>query len=188
MQELHERNDHVPYKRGCPICIAAQGRQKSHWRSGHTGQFSASFDIAGPFIAGRSFDPVSSGRDKGQGYRYFLACAYSMPLPPTFVLGSKDPPKDGECSEPEEDVHPLEVVEESPGDLVSDLPDMEELFGPAERAVLFAQGLRDRKRVTWALLTRVKKRRYLQTRIHLYLPQAVRRHRCSIAPCFWGYH
>ena len=85
LQALHEQNDHVPYKKGCPVCIAAQGRQRSHWRSGHPGQFAASFDIAGPFVPGKSFDPVASGRDKGLGYRYFLACAYSVPLSPAFV-------------------------------------------------------------------------------------------------------
>ena len=30
---LHVQHDHVPYRRGCPICISAQGRQRSHWRS-----------------------------------------------------------------------------------------------------------------------------------------------------------
>ena len=43
LQALHEINDHVPYRKGCPVCISAQGRQ----RRGHTGQFAASFFFKG---------------------------------------------------------------------------------------------------------------------------------------------
>ena len=75
----HVANDHVPYLKGCPDCIRAQGRQRSHWRGSFTGIHSASFDIAGPFVPGQAFNPEVSGRDKGGGYRYFLACAYSVP-------------------------------------------------------------------------------------------------------------
>ena len=40
----------------------------------------ASFDLAGPFLPGCSFDPVASGRDRGLGYRCFVACAFTIPL------------------------------------------------------------------------------------------------------------
>ena len=80
LQRKHAASDHVPFRKGCPICIQSQGRQRSHWRASHTGLYSASFDIAGPFTPGRSFDPTASGRDKGTGYRYFLACAFSVPV------------------------------------------------------------------------------------------------------------
>ena len=136
MQERHEQHDHVPYRKGCPICVAAQGRQGSHWRSGHTGQFAASFDIAGPFVSGKSFDPVASGRDKGQGYRYFLACAYSVPCPPTFVPGVSGSTKGGDSPAPLVNMLP-EEDEDMCMHEVEDLPSMEELFGPAERAVRF---------------------------------------------------
>ena len=43
----HRANDHVPYRKGCPVCVAAQGRQRSHRRSEVQGVFSASFDVAG---------------------------------------------------------------------------------------------------------------------------------------------
>ena len=69
----HEANDHMPFRRGCPICVAAQGRQRSHWRASVTGVFSISVDIAGPFKPGQCWDPVASGRDRGLGYKYFLA-------------------------------------------------------------------------------------------------------------------
>ena len=75
----HIAHDHVPYLKGCPVCIRAQGRRRSHWRSGFPGVHSASFDIAGPFVPGQAFNPEVSGRDKGKGYRYFLACAYAVP-------------------------------------------------------------------------------------------------------------
>ena len=81
MQTLHERNDHIPYRKGCPVCISAQSCQRSHWRAAQTGMFSASCDLAGPFVLGKCFDPVASGRDKGLNYRYFLACAFTVPLP-----------------------------------------------------------------------------------------------------------
>ncbi|CAE7537698.1 RE1 [Symbiodinium sp. CCMP2592] len=77
--ELHLRSDHSPYLKGCPVCVQAQGRRRSHWRTGFPTVHSASFDIAGPFVPGVSFDPVASGRDKGGGYRYFLACSYAVP-------------------------------------------------------------------------------------------------------------
>ena len=75
----HVAHDHVPYLKGCPTCIRAQGRQRSHWRSSFVGVHSASFDIAGPFISGQAYNVEASGRDKGSGYKYFLACAYTVP-------------------------------------------------------------------------------------------------------------
>ena len=80
MQRRHENQDHVPFRKGCPVCIGAQGRQRSHWRASVKAVYSASFDIAGPFKPGRSFDATVSGRDKGGGYKYFLACAFMVPL------------------------------------------------------------------------------------------------------------
>eukprot|EP00439_Symbiodinium_sp_Y106_P058360 s2446_g8.t1 len=106
---LHVKNDHVPYRKGCPICISAQGRQRSHWRSGFPGVHSLSVDIAGPLIPGRSWDVEASGRDKGGGYRYFLACAYT--IPGEFAPGSgRDESKD-------DDYAPSEC-----GHMVSDKP------------------------------------------------------------------
>ena len=77
--DLHVANDHSPYLKGCPVCVQAQGRRRSHWRTGFPSIHSASFDIAGPFTPGCSFDPVASGRDRGGGYKYFLACSYAAP-------------------------------------------------------------------------------------------------------------
>ena len=81
----HVGNDHIPFRKGCPVCIQAQGRQRSHWRSSVTSVYSLSCDIAGPFKDGLGFDPVASGRDKGRGYRYFLAAAYSVPVEPVEI-------------------------------------------------------------------------------------------------------
>ena len=41
-----------PLPEGCPACVAAQGRQRSHWRASVKSVYSASFDIAGPFVKG----------------------------------------------------------------------------------------------------------------------------------------
>ena len=75
----HIRNDHVPYRKGCPVCIQAQGRQRAHWRSGFPVVHSLSVDIAGPLISGLSWNVEASGRDLGKNYKYFLACAYAVP-------------------------------------------------------------------------------------------------------------
>ena len=77
--KLHLAHDHVPYRKGCPVCVQAQGRQRSHWRSGFPGMHSLSVDVAGPFVSGQSWDVEASGRDRGKGYKYFLACAYAIP-------------------------------------------------------------------------------------------------------------
>ena len=69
----HLDHDHVPYRKGCPVCIQAQGRQRAHWRSGFPDMHSLSVDLAGPFISGQSWDVEASGRDRGKGYKYFLA-------------------------------------------------------------------------------------------------------------------
>ena len=97
----HRANDHIPFRKGCVDCIAAQGRQRSHWRSQITTLYSLSVDLAGPFSDGRSFDPISSGRDRGRGYKYFVAAAYSIPLNPELrpVL---HPPEDLEDYVPSE--------------------------------------------------------------------------------------
>ena len=113
----HAAQDHVPFKRGCPVCLAAQGRQRSHWRSAVTGVCSISVDIAGPFKPGQGWDPGASGRDKGWGYKYFLASAFTIPLEPkTSVEATED-----------QRLQAPQVSEPVPADL--DLPDMAELFG-----------------------------------------------------------
>ena len=80
LQRKHELNDHVPYRKGCPVCVAAQGRMRCHRRASVVGVHAASFDLAGPYVAGRCFDPTASGRERGLGYRYFVACAFTFPL------------------------------------------------------------------------------------------------------------
>ena len=67
--KMHEANDHTLFRNGRPVCIASQGRQRCHWRAAHTGVYSISVDIAGPFKPGRCWDPVACG------YKYFLAAA-----------------------------------------------------------------------------------------------------------------
>ena len=66
--------------------------------------------MARPFISGKSFDPVTSGRDRGLGYKYFLACAFKIPLPP--VRKEEPPLEDADLRNPEADevVHVLELV------------------------------------------------------------------------------
>ena len=75
----HVAQDHVPYRKGCPVCISAQGRQRPHWRSAFPDMHSISVDISGPFVPGKSFNVEASGRDRGEGYRYMLAFAYAIP-------------------------------------------------------------------------------------------------------------
>ncbi|CAE7521159.1 RE2 [Symbiodinium sp. CCMP2592] len=95
--QQHADNDHVPFLRGCPVCIAAQGRQRSHWRAEVTSLYSLSCDLAGPFKDGMSFDATASGRDKGKGYKYFLSAAYSVPVKPVYLrpTGVEEPRPEG---------------------------------------------------------------------------------------------
>ena len=128
----HVANNHTPFKKGCPVCIAAQGRRRSHWRSSFTGLYALSCDLAGPFVAGQGYDPVASGRDKGQGYKYFLACAYTLPIPSSEIDASDKPHslgKDGDikCEGDEQVIEPV---------LAPDIPEMEELFPPDEDDVM----------------------------------------------------
>ncbi|CAE7380847.1 RE2 [Symbiodinium natans] len=87
-------------------------RQRSHWRSRITTLYSLSVDIAGPFKDGRSFDPIASGRDRGRGYKYFIAAAYSIPLSPE-LRPDLSPPDDlaeycpSECEQEAAGVGPI---------------------------------------------------------------------------------
>ena len=126
----HEASDHSPFRRGCPVCVASQGRQRSHWRASFAGLYSLSVDIAGPFKPGRFWDPVASGRDKGLGYRYFLAAAFTIPL----KFGEESPK--GATEEPIAEIRPdsseppeVLVLERPEGPMDGDIPSMEELFG-----------------------------------------------------------
>ena len=126
-QLLHERNDHVPYRRGCEICISSQGRQRAHWRKSFTNIYSANFDLAGPFVPGRSFDPVASGRDKGLGYRYLLVCAYTIPDLARVGEGQDSSSKEGLPIA----VNPLEL-ELTDAEVMRDLDELQCSFDPLE--------------------------------------------------------
>ena len=120
--ERHVAQDHVPYRKGCPVCISAQGRQRPHWRSSFPDMHTISVDIAGPFVAGQAFNVEASGRDRGGGYRYMLVFAYAIPN--KFRTESS---KDLEEYEPSE----CGQLEPDPEGLVGDsapLDDDEELF------------------------------------------------------------
>ena len=126
----HQEQDHIPFRRGCPVCVASQGRQRSHWRASVTGVYALSVDIAGPFKPGRSWDPTASGRDRGLGYKYFLASAFSIPLAPT----SEDK-AGGPGTEAKPGVEPGDAPDEMY------LPDMAELFGDDDEPELVSAGV-----------------------------------------------
>ena len=136
----HRANDHIPFRTGCVECIAAQGRQRSHWRSQITTLYSLSVDIAGPFRDGRSFDPISSGRDRGRGYKYFIAAAYSIPLNPELrpVL---NPPDDlaeycpSECEPEAAGVGPVAAEESEDFDDLLDRLDKQVTGGFSSKAL-----------------------------------------------------
>ena len=90
--ERHINNDHVPYRKDCSVCVAAQGRQRMHRRSQAKGVYAASFDLVGPYPPGQGYDTTASGRDRHHGYRYFLACAFTIPMPPYGVLPPESAP------------------------------------------------------------------------------------------------
>ncbi|CAE7227612.1 unnamed protein product [Symbiodinium necroappetens] len=92
---------------------------------------SLSVDVAGPFISGQSWDVESSGRDRGQGYRYFLAFSYAIPngyVPVEVGSGDGDEYEPSECGE----LMPLEASDKGttglgPGPGV-ELESIEEFF------------------------------------------------------------
>ena len=63
-----------------------------HRRSQAKGVYAASFDLAGPYPPGQGYDTTASGRDRHHGYRYFLACAFTIPMPPYGVLPPESAP------------------------------------------------------------------------------------------------
>ena len=71
---------------------------------------------------------VGNGRDKGKGYKYFLACAFTFPLP---VVEKGEEPEP-----PDSKVHASLNEDGDDGAsepvLAPDLPSMEELFTPNE--------------------------------------------------------
>ena len=141
----HVANDHTPFKKGCAVCIAAQGRQRSHWRSKHKGVYSLSCDLAGPYVLGQGYDPVASGRDKGHGYRYFLACAFTLPL-----WGGTEAPVTGTGPSPGHETDPVERGDgsfEEPS-LAPDIPRMEDLFPPELEPLSVVQSAVSEKAVT----------------------------------------
>ena len=146
----HVAQDHVPYRKGCPICIGAQGRQRSHWRSSFPGVHSLSVDVAAPLIPGRSWDVEASGRDKGQGYRFFLACAYTIPggftpsVDPVPAEGVGTDSTEWEAMEPEV---PL-VIEGGVGDIPLDDPDDGDLMRELDQIPLSFEEVARVKAVT----------------------------------------
>ena len=127
-EQLRRHVHHVPFRKGCPICVAAQGRQRSHWRAAFKGIYAVSADIAGPFKPGRCRDPVASGRDKGLGYKYFLATAFTLPLQRRVSPFSASSPEEHKRIPAAEQ----EIGHPSAGVLEPDLPDMSDLFGPTD--------------------------------------------------------
>ncbi|CAE7605438.1 TY5A [Symbiodinium sp. CCMP2592] len=58
---------------------------------------------------GKGFDPIASGRDKGDGYRYFLACAYSFVVPICSPSGKSEGGVPADALEYEPSVVPEDV-------------------------------------------------------------------------------
>ena len=141
----HVANDHTPFKKGCPVCIAAQGRQRSHWRSQHRAVYSLSCDLAGPYVSGQSYDPVASGRDTGKGYKYFLAGAFTLPLP-TAMAGSVESERPPLATLADSRETGDGGVGDSP--LAPDIPRMDELFPPEGEPLSEVQGSVTEKAVT----------------------------------------
>ena len=140
----HVERDHVPYRKGCPVCISAQGRQRSHWRSAFPSIHSVSVDIAGPLLEGTSYDPEASGRDKGGGYKYFLACSYAVPKGyevPSEPVAPVKAPEDGDYVPPE---HLPEEGMEASGELFPELF-LSELEGGIEAVKVVSHRLKGKQ-------------------------------------------
>ena len=78
-----------------PYLYFLRGTWRQHRRSQFSSLYEAHFDVAGPFIPGQDFNPMASGRDKGGNYRYFVACAFTIPKRGDLPA---DPVKDADLS------------------------------------------------------------------------------------------
>ncbi|CAE7203184.1 GIP, partial [Symbiodinium sp. CCMP2456] len=122
----HVARDHSPFRKGCPICIMSQGRRRSHWRTSHPVVHALSADIAGPFRAGQSYDEEASGRARHGGYRFFLACSYTVPQ--SFDFPDKEGTKLSEGGEGDDELVPVVGRSEEEG-LLEDLDELLSLPG-----------------------------------------------------------
>ena len=52
MWHKHLMNDHVPFRRDCPVCVSSAARSKPHRRQSCPKTQVLSIDVAGPFVSG----------------------------------------------------------------------------------------------------------------------------------------
>ena len=72
MWHKHLMNDHVPFRRDCPVCVASAARSKPHRRQSCPKTQVLSIDIAGPFVSG-----VDLFNNASQ--RYALVASLTLP-------------------------------------------------------------------------------------------------------------
>ena len=68
----HHRAGHLPYRKDCPTCLLAAGRDRQHRRQLCPTSYTLSLDIMGPFCPGQD--------QQGQGFRYGLIGVYTVPV------------------------------------------------------------------------------------------------------------
>ena len=70
--QRHCKEDHLPYRRDCAVCVEAAGRDRAHRRIKNPEAFSWSMDLAGPFHEGKDLEANRT--------RYFMVHVVTIPV------------------------------------------------------------------------------------------------------------
>ena len=128
----HVKQNHVPYRRDCRVCVECMGQDAPHRRQQQSGSmaYNLSMDIAGPFRIGWDFG-------YGQEARYGLLATVPVPLgtevdeePPKKEEGVSEEPGEAEVQY-SEDPEPLKDVDDIEDDLGLE-DEMEEILADAD--------------------------------------------------------
>ena len=128
----HVRQQHVPYRRDCRVCLEAMGTSQPHRRSHNaSSSFTMSLDLAGPYQVGRDLGT-------GKSCRYMMVAVVPIPvlheLPVAQEVPDLQPEDVDEVPELPAEVEPDEPVEEVGQDVVDALNEranIEEMAEPA---------------------------------------------------------
>eukprot|EP00435_Cladocopium_sp_Y103_P033493 s1635_g8.t1 len=123
----HLAQDHFPYRRDCYECVQAAGRDQLRRHIEHPEAWLLSFDVAGPFAAGRDHDRVHP--------RYMLCANLTVPVLNELPLIDGWAPKGFTPSDPPDALADVELRDDDVNPFKGELPAPAEQPPPDEVAV-----------------------------------------------------
>ena len=128
----HVRQQHVPFRKDCRVCLESMGTSHPHRRSHNaSSSFTMSLDLAGPYQVGRDLGT-------GKSCRYMMVAVVPIPvlheLPVAHEIPDLQPEDVEEAPEHPEEEEPEEPVEDVEQDVVNALNEkanIEEMAEPA---------------------------------------------------------